>query len=113
MIEMPRKDVQKAPNKCPKCGTIVSSPTKTWQLVAPLPDAAGRVTVTIMGVFECSNCGFKWRGVISKMKVGGEDIEIEGARKKSFTISGKGSPRAENVIEIDVSELSEEEEEEE
>uniref|UniRef100_A0A7J2TZR5 Chromatin protein Cren7 n=1 Tax=Ignisphaera aggregans TaxID=334771 RepID=A0A7J2TZR5_9CREN len=107
---MPRKDMQKASNKCPKCGTVVTSPIKTWQLVAPLPDAAGRVTVTIMGMFECPNCGFKWRGVVSKMKVGGENIEIEGA-KKSFTIDEKKSSRAENVIEIDLSKLAEEEEE--
>lgn len=107
---MPKKDIQKTSNKCPKCGTTVTSPTKTWQLVAPLPDAAGRVTVTIMGMFECPNCGFKWRRVVSKMKVGGEDIEIEGARRKSFTISRKEASRTENVIELDISELSEEEE---
>ncbi|MDK6028416.1 chromatin protein Cren7 [Ignisphaera sp. 4213-co] len=106
---MARKESRKTLNKCPKCGTIVDSPTKTWQLIAPIPDSAGRVTITIMGVFECPNCGYKWRGVVSKMKVGGGDVEIEGV-KKTITLEERPE-RSEKVIELDLSELSIEEEE--
>ena len=106
---MPKRKEQKVPTKCPKCGTVVSSPVKTWQLIAPIPDSAGRVTITIMGIFECPNCGYKWRGVVSKMKVGSSGIEIEGTKKNTFTIEEK-EERPGSIIEIDLNELSEEEE---
>mgnify|MGYP000194439455 FL=1 len=41
--------------KCPKCGTEVEKPIKTWQL-AP----KGRKPVTI-GLFKCPNCGTFFR----------------------------------------------------
>ncbi|MCC6012813.1 MAG: chromatin protein Cren7 [Candidatus Verstraetearchaeota archaeon] len=44
--------------KCPKCGTEVASPTKTWTL-AP----KGRKAVTI-GLFKCPNCGAYFRAGI-------------------------------------------------
>ena len=108
---MPRKS-EKAPNVCPKCGTVVQEPAKTWQLVSPLPDAEGRITITVMALFVCPNCGFKWRAALSKMKVGGEGIEIEGAKKgavKMVKEEGGKSERRENVIELDLSEIMEEE----
>lgn len=111
VIGMPKKESQKTSNRCPRCGTVVSSPTKTWQLIAPIPDSAGRVTITIMGIYECPNCGYKWRAVISKMKVGSENVEIEGA-KKTITLASSKSERSENVIELDLDEISKEEEEE-
>lgn len=44
--------------KCPKCGTEVESPMKTWTL-AP----KGRKGVTI-GLFKCPNCGAFFRSGI-------------------------------------------------
>mgnify|MGYP000147266293 CR=1 FL=1 len=87
---------------CPKCGTDVKEPTKTWQLVAPIPDKKGRITVTVMGVFQCPNCGYKWRGVVSKIKVGGTGIEVGG---KEIEEEEKKPPK---IIEIDIDNLEEE-----
>ena len=90
---MPRR--KEDPFTCPKCGTRASDPAKTWTLVSPIPDRYGRVTVTIMGSFQCSNCGHTWKSVIKKFKTGGEE-------------GGEGEePRREpgQVIEIDLSEL--------
>ena len=96
-------------NICPKCGTAVE-PSKTWQLVSPLPDSQGRITITVMGSYECPTCGYRWRGVVTKMKVG-EDVEIEGA-KKSVKLSKETSKpsRTAHVIELDLEELESEEE---
>jgi DNA-directed RNA polymerase subunit RPC12/RpoP len=107
---MPRKS-EKASNVCPKCGTEVKEPAKTWQLVSPLPDAEGRITITVMALFVCPNCGFKWRAALSKMKVGSEGIEIEGAKKGAVKMvkEERKSERRENVIELDLSEIMEEE----
>ena len=63
------------PKKCPECGAEVSEPYKTWELVAPIPDKKMRITITIMGMYQCPNCGKKFRAVVSKVKVGPEGAE--------------------------------------
>ncbi len=97
---MPRS--RKKKHVCPSCGTEVAEPVKTWQLVAPIPDRKGRITVTIMGVFECPNCGYKWRGVVSKIKVGSSSVEVEGRE------IGEEEKRPPKIIELDLSDLEEE-----
>lgn len=92
---------------CPSCGARVQ-PSKTWQLVAPLPDSKGRITITIMGSFECQNCGHKWKGIVTKMKVG-DEVEIEGA-KKSITLPKESTkPKQSAVIELDLDDIMSEE----
>ncbi|MEM0313640.1 MAG: chromatin protein Cren7 [Candidatus Bathyarchaeia archaeon] len=63
-------------NICPDCGTEVNEPYKTWELVAPIPDKKMRITVTIFGMYECTKCGKKFKGVVGKAKLGTEGIEI-------------------------------------
>ncbi|HIQ03397.1 MAG TPA: chromatin protein Cren7 [Desulfurococcales archaeon] len=96
-------------NTCPICGTVVEEPYKTWQLYSPLPDSKGRITITIMGMFQCHNCGHKWRGVVSKIKVGGEDVEIEGKSISKSETEKKPTRREGEIIEIDISNIDEEE----
>ncbi len=98
---MPKK--RRPANICPYCGTQVE-PIRTWQLTSPMPDARGRITVTVMGSFSCPECGHRWRGVISKIKIGGEDIEIEtGTTRKK--LSGKEKEKRQGeVFEIDIDE---------
>ncbi len=97
--------------KCPKCGTEVQ-PQKTWQLVAPLPDADGRVTIIVMGSFRCPNCGYSWRQKISTIKVGPEgEVEVgKAAKKKRKKKEKKKESSGGKVIEIDLSELYRDEE---
>ena len=106
---MPRR-AKKEPNVCPRCGTRVDKPVKTWQLVSPMPDSKGRITITVMGVYECPNCGYRWRAVVSKIKVGGGEVEVEGARGRKKLGGGEEKDRA-FVIELDLSDIEEEEEE--
>jgi len=73
---MPRKRKGTKLIVCKKCGyswdprTI--DPEKTWHMVSPMPDKEGRITVTILGIWTCPNCENKVRGVVSKMKIGGD-----------------------------------------
>ena len=97
--------------QCPKCGTVVEAPKKTWQLTAPIPDKRGRITVTVMGVFECPSCGYKWRGVVSKLKVGAEGVEVEGAKGKVNLGGGEAPKREGKVIELSLDEILSSEEE--
>ncbi|MEM0361049.1 MAG: chromatin protein Cren7 [Sulfolobales archaeon] len=96
--------------RCPKCGSDVK-PEKTWQLISPLPDSEGRITITIMGSFNCNNCGYRWRGVASKIKTGGDEVEVEGSTSKKVLRSEKREKekRVGQVIEVDLSDLDLEE----
>jgi len=82
--------------KCPKCGYTDTLVIKTWNLVSPIPDRAGRITVTVMGVLKCNTCGYKWRATISKLKVG-EGVEIEGREGKIEDTR----PKREIVLDLD------------
>lgn len=102
---MPKRGGKSHGSTCPQCGAVVQ-PSKTWQLVSPLPDSQGRITITIMGSFQCPQCGYKWKGVVTKMKVG-EDVEIEGVKKP--TTESVTKPRQSSVIELDLEDIMSEE----
>jgi predicted RNA-binding Zn-ribbon protein involved in translation (DUF1610 family) len=107
--KMPRRGKVQEPNKCPNCGAEGVKPDKTWQVVSPLPDAMGRVTITIMGSYRCPSCGYSWKGVVSKIKAGGSGVEIESQGKGRKLETGEEERRG-TVIEIDLEELEREEE---
>ena len=54
--------------KCPKCGTEVSKPKKTWKM-AGRPDKAGKRMQLEIGLYECSKCSNVFREVLSKTKI--------------------------------------------
>lgn len=72
---------------CKKCGRVINPtehpPSKTWQLVSPMPDKEGRVTLTIMGSFRCPDCNASVRAAIKKIK--GDEIG-SGKSKKELLI---------------------------
>ncbi|MFX0195414.1 MAG: hypothetical protein ACFFCW_04755 [Candidatus Hodarchaeota archaeon] len=78
---MPKKDKNTIICKNKSCGLTISklevSPTKTWNLVSPLPDKEGRLTITIMGTYSCPNCGRSNTSVVAKFK------DVEEGEKKS------------------------------
>ena len=90
-----RRRQKKDPFICPRCGTRVAEPVKTWTLVSPLPDKYGRITITVMGSFVCPNCGHRWRAVIKKIKEGGRPPREVSPEEKE-----EGE-----IIEIDLSDL--------
>jgi len=67
---------QSKENTCPECGTLSKDPYKTWELIAPFPDKKMRITVTMFGMYECPQCGRKFKGVVSKAKLGTEGIDL-------------------------------------
>jgi predicted RNA-binding Zn-ribbon protein involved in translation (DUF1610 family) len=54
--------------KCPKCGTEVSKPKKTWKM-AGRPDKAGKRMQLEIGLYQCPKCGNVFREVLSKKKI--------------------------------------------
>ncbi|MFX1285392.1 MAG: hypothetical protein ACFFB5_17225 [Promethearchaeota archaeon] len=72
----PRNKKQKKKISCKKCGHILNPidtpPEKTWQLISPMPDKDGRVTLTIMGSFHCPICNASIRASLKKIR--GDEI---------------------------------------
>jgi ribosomal protein L37AE/L43A len=89
---------------CSKCGSNSVDVVKTWNLISPLPDREGRITVTIMGVLKCKKCGYSWKSVVSKLKVG-TGIEVEEGKKKKVIPEEERKPKE---IIIDLDEIKEE-----
>jgi len=81
---------------------------KTWQLVSPLPDRQGRITITVMGVVKCMECGYQWRGVINKLKISTSSVSI-GDKEVQL----EEEERKPKVITIDIDDVLKEMEEEE
>jgi len=53
--------------KCPKCGTEVAEPKKTWEM-AGRPDKNGKRLQLHIGLFECRKHGV-FRAVLGKQKI--------------------------------------------
>ncbi len=72
---------------CKKCGHVINPietpPEKTWQLISPMPDKEGRVTLTIMGSFHCPICNASIRASLKKVR--GDEIG-SGKSKKELLI---------------------------
>lgn len=82
----PRKK-RKKEISCKKCGHVINPvetpPEKTWQLVSPMPDKEGRVTLTVMGSFHCPMCNASVRASLKKIR--GDEIG-SGKSKKDLLI---------------------------
>ena len=49
--------------KCPKCGTDVTSPVKTWPIPSRKPLKEGEEP-KLAGIFECSSCKARFRAAV-------------------------------------------------
>ena len=83
----PRSKKRKKKISCKKCGHVLNPvetpPEKTWQLISPMPDKDGRVTLTIMGSFHCPICNASIRASLKKIR--GDEIG-SGKSKKELLI---------------------------
>jgi len=52
--------------KCPKCGTEVANPRKTWKM-AGRPDRSGKRNELTIGLYD--HCGKSFRKVLAKKKI--------------------------------------------
>jgi len=59
---------------CPRCGTEVTKPTKTWSMVGR-PSKTGERFKLTLGLFVCPECERRFRTVVGKEK---ERITLKG-----------------------------------
>jgi uncharacterized protein YlxW (UPF0749 family) len=72
---------------CPNCGAEVGVPFKTWT-VSRKTSKSGSTTEIVFGMFECPECGNKFRaGVKEEDKE--EEISIKGVAEKIKGIEGE------------------------
>ncbi len=50
--------------KCPKCGESVAAPVKTWPIPSRKADERGTGSKLVVGIFECPNCGARFRAAV-------------------------------------------------
>lgn len=96
---MPRKKVKQV--TCKKCGYTFKptdiEPEKTWHMAAPFPDKNGNITITVMAVWTCPNCGAKIKGVYGKIKTG---EELKGTNRTELLIKTLESSEKISISEI-------------
>jgi len=63
---------------CPRCGTEVTKPTKTWSIVGRPSRTGERFKLTV-GLFTCPNCKKSFRKVLGKEK---ERVTLKGMVKE-------------------------------
>ena len=72
---------------CKSCGQVINPkenpPSSTWTLTSPLPDKEGRITLTVMGSFDCPRCGKNIKAAMKKIK---SDDEVSGKSKKELLL---------------------------
>jgi predicted RNA-binding Zn-ribbon protein involved in translation (DUF1610 family) len=72
---------------CKSCGQVINPkehpPSSTWTLTSPLPDKEGRITLTVMGSFDCPRCHKNVKAAMKKIK---SDDELSGKSKKDVLL---------------------------
>jgi predicted nucleic acid-binding Zn-ribbon protein len=63
---------------CPRCGTEVANPTKTWSMVGR-PSKTGEQFKLTLGLFTCPKCEKRFRKVMGKEK---EKVNLKGMVKE-------------------------------
>ncbi len=85
---------------CKSCGQVVNPkehpPSSTWTLTSPLPDKEGRITLTVMGSFDCPRCGKNIKAAMKKIK---SDDEVSGKSKKELLLEMLQSQKSDIAIE--------------
>jgi uncharacterized Zn finger protein (UPF0148 family) len=68
--------------ECPRCGTDVASPLKTWSMVGR-PSKTGERFKLTLGLFKCPRCERSFRAVLGKERITIKGLvrEIEGIEK--------------------------------
>ncbi|MCK5343634.1 MAG: hypothetical protein KAR20_09525, partial [Candidatus Heimdallarchaeota archaeon] len=79
-------------------------PLKTWQLVSPMPDKEGRVTLTIMGSFRCPECNASVRAALKKVK--GDEMGSGTSKKEALIQAVKLIEKPTPIDEIEIQGIS-------
>jgi predicted RNA-binding Zn-ribbon protein involved in translation (DUF1610 family) len=73
--------------ECPDCGTAVDTPFKSWSVSRKSQSALSGKTKTEFGIFDCPDCGNRFRAGLKKSPR--NELSIKGAVEKIKGIEGE------------------------
>ena len=87
--------------RCNSCGYLINPketpPNKTWNMISPMPDKMGRVTLTIMGSFTCPKCSKNVKIAMQKIK---SADDVDGKSKKDSLLTIINNLREKTSLEV-------------
>jgi chromosome segregation ATPase len=75
--------------ECPKCGTEVVTPVKTWSIPSRKAAKKGEESELIMGIFECSNCKARFRAAVTAETGTEETVSVKNMVERIKGIKGE------------------------
>jgi len=75
--------------KCPKCGTEVVTPVKTWVIPSRKASKRGEERKLVMGIFECSDCKARFRAAVTAETRAEETASVKNMVERIKGIKGE------------------------
>jgi len=75
--------------KCPKCGTEVITPVKTWPIPSRKAAKRGGVREVVMGIFECPSCKARFRAAVTAETKAEETASVKNMVERIKGIKGE------------------------
>jgi len=75
--------------KCPKCGTNVASPAKTWPIPSRKATGKGKDSKLVVGIFECPSCSARFRAAVDVETKDEEKVNIKNMVERIKGIQGE------------------------
>jgi len=75
--------------KCPKCGTEVSTPVKTWFMFSRKAAKKGEEHKLVMGLFDCPNCKARFRAAVTAETITEETASVKNMVERIKDIKGE------------------------
>ena len=75
--------------KCPKCGTEVGTPVKTWSMPSRKAAKKGEEHKLVMGLFDCPNCKGRFRAAVTAETITEETASVKNMVERIKDIKGE------------------------
>ena len=75
--------------ECPKCGTEVISPVKTWSIPSRKAAKKGEERGLVMGIFECPDCKARFRAAVTAETKTEEIVSVKNMVERIKGIKGE------------------------
>ena len=75
--------------ECPKCGTEVITPVKTWSIPSRKAAKKGEERGLVMGIFECPDCKARFRAAVTVETKAEEIVSVKNMVERIKGIKGE------------------------
>jgi predicted RNase H-like nuclease (RuvC/YqgF family) len=75
--------------ECPKCGTEIETPVKTWSIPSRKTIEKGEKPKVVMGIFECPDCNARFRASVPTKTENEDTVSIKNMIEKIKGVKGE------------------------